>query len=87
MTVEIEKVIELIEKFIEDTPKENKPIFIKRYIEYGVEYKCPRCEEKIIQHEGHYNTGKYCCNCGLFFIWDNGKEDLIDELLNLNDNQ
>jgi len=86
MTIEIEEVIKLIEKFIEDTPKENKPILVKKYIDYGAEYKCPRCEEKIIQHEGYYNTGKYCCNCGLQFIWDNGKEELIDELTNMVDN-
>lgn len=81
MKIEIEEVIKLIGKFIEDTPKENKPLLVKKYIDYGAEYKCPRCEEKIIQHEGHYNTGKYCCNCGLQFLWSNGKEELIDALL------
>lgn len=85
MTIEIEEVIKLIEKFIVDAPKENEPILVKRYIDYGAEYKCPRCGEKIIHHEGYYNAGKYCCNCGLQFIWSNGKEELIDELTNMID--
>ena len=39
MTIEIEKVIKLIEKFIEDVPKENEPILVKEGNLYELMYQ------------------------------------------------
>lgn len=84
---EFEEIIKLIEKCIKDILKENEPILVKKYVDYGAEYKCPRCGGKIIHYDGYYNIDKYCCNCGLRFIWNNGKKELIDELTNMIDSE